>query len=178
MEKLRKEALLDLKHMLSDPDIRAQFVFPDEREIAKYAQVKDDGSVILGKTSFPWWNRICNGELKIDVVNVCIRLNDILTGSSGVKNKQAFYEIFKDIASSVEMKDYSYAISRIFIGYRLGFCKDAETITSPSKKDGKRQEEKVIGTLEHIALIDGTGKPVLLGADGIFRNFIINKRQL
>lgn len=170
MEKLRKEALLDLKHMLSDIDIRSQFIFPDEKEIAKFINVNDDGSILLGKTSIPWWNRIFRGELKIDVVQVCIRLNDILTGSSGVKNKQAFYEIFKDIASSVEMKDYSYAISRIFIGYRLGFCKDAEQITNPTKHDGeRRQEEALRGNLGHIALVDGTGRPVLLGADGIFR---------
>lgn len=176
MEKLRKEALLDLKHMLSDPDIRAQFVFPDEREIAKYAIVNDDGSVLLGKTSIPWWNRIFRGELRIDVVNVCIRLNDILTGSSGVKNKQAFYEIFKDIASSVEMKDYSYAISRIFVGYRLGFCKDAKIITSPAKGGSQRQEkDNVVATLEHIALVDGAGNPVLLGADGVFRKFYKNR---
>lgn len=177
MNKLRKEALLDLKHMLSDGEITKLFILPDEREVAKYTKVCNDGSIVLGKTKYPLWNKIFNGEIKISVSDVCIRLNESLTGSNGVRNKQAFYDIFKDIASSVEKGDYSYALSRIFIGYRLGFCSDAAEITTENKptdgnvgvRVGVRQEQPQI-TLSGIGLIDGTGKPVVLGSDGVFRN--------
>lgn len=123
MSALTKNALLDLKHMLSD-DKFASILLTDEKEVGKYVNVKDNGSLVIGKTKYKIWNKICKGEVILSPNDVCVRLINVITGSGGTRNKQAFHDLHKDFMDALERNDYSYIISRIFIAYRLDYNND------------------------------------------------------
>lgn len=156
MDVLSNEALLDLQHMLSDKDFLA--IFLDGEELSKYRIINQDGSVTLGKTKFKLINKLFNGEKTLSCNDVCIKLIQIITGKQGAKNKEAFKSLFKDFSDALDKKNYSYAITRIFIGYRLAFKKDLNVVDGTDdtyvSKDGK---EKYL-CADGIAIKDGTGQ--------------------
>lgn len=73
-------AFRDLTYMFSDPILVDQLLLTDEKQIAKYKKINKDGSVVLGKTSIPWLNRLFRGEYVLNPETICLRLIKIITG--------------------------------------------------------------------------------------------------
>ena len=132
---LTKEALLDLRHMLADKDFTT-LLFKDENTIAKYIEILNNGEIILGKTKYKIINRLFRDEKILSTSDVCIRLIKTITGKGEAKNNKAFESLIKDLSIALDKGDYSYAITRIFIAYRLGYKTDiAEMHTVANKQD-------------------------------------------
>lgn len=120
---LTNEALLDLKHIFADKDF-ISLLFTDEKEIAKNIKICDDGSVILGKTKYSIINRLFRDEKILSVSDICIQIIKVITGKGKTKNVEAFKSLVEDLTFALDKGDYSYAITRIFIAYRLGYKAD------------------------------------------------------
>lgn len=127
MTSLTKEAFLDLQHMFADKDFRS-LLFMDEKEIAKYIHLEKDGSVTLGRTAYKIINRLFKDEKTLSTNDVCLRLIKVITGKGGTRNSEAFNSLVKDFTNALDKGDYSYAITRIFIGYRLGYLNDVASM--------------------------------------------------
>ena len=156
-QQLTIEAFLDLKHMLSDDRI-TQALFEMEKDKAKHVKVNTDGTIVLGKTAYSWWNRLCGDEITLSANDVCLRLISIITGAGGTRNKDAFQDLHSDFAEARMKENYSFIISRIFIGYRFYFLKDMESDVNcnNTQYDGK----KVCRTVNGAIAVDGMGKVV------------------
>lgn len=152
---LSVQAFNDLKHMLSDDNI-VTAMFKMEKDKAKHIQVNPNGTIILGKTSWSWWNRLFNDEVILSTNDVCNRLINIITGTGGTRNVDAFRDLHSDFAEALMQENYSYIISRIFIGYRFYYLKDIEP-DKQSKTDGN-----VYRTVTGAIAIDGMGKMVFV----------------
>lgn len=120
---LTNEALLDLKHIFADKNF-ISLLFTDEKEIAKNIKICDDGSVILGKTKYSIINRLFRDEKILSISDICIQIIKVITGKGKTKNVEAFKSLVEDLTFALDKGDYSYAITRIFIAYRLGYKAD------------------------------------------------------
>ena len=120
-KKIAPEKIETLAFMLKDKTIRDSLLM--EKEVARSIKVMDDGSVILGKTSWRWWNHFIGDERIITFNDFCIHLIDILSGQKNNKNKvgldglkQYFVDgLFDDAISS------EYMIDLLFDCFRHGF---------------------------------------------------------
>lgn len=153
---LTKEAQLDLRHMFQDAEFVA-LLFTDEKEIANYIHVDETGTVTLGKTKYKLINRLFRDEKLLSTNDVCLRLIDIITGKGGARNKEAFKCLIDDLTKALENKDYSYAITRIFIAYRLGFKNDVAQMTKVI--DQKKDEKNKVNSHQYVIAQDGMGFP-------------------
>lgn len=140
---LTKEAFLDLKHMFSDKDF-ISLLFMDEKEVAKYIYIETDGSITLGKTKYKIINRLFKDEKVLSTNDVCLRLINVITGKGETRNSEAFNCLIKDFTKALDKGDYSYAITRIFIGYRLGYLDDVASMQNSSGKDVILPEKRVL----------------------------------
>lgn len=109
--------------MFSDENF-ISLLFTDEKEIAKYIHVNVDGSVVLGKTKYAIINRLFRDEKTLSPNDICLRLINVITGKGGARNKEAFKSLFADLGIALDKGDFSYAITRIFMAYRLGYKSD------------------------------------------------------
>lgn len=138
---LTKEAFLDLQHMFADKDF-ISLLFMDEKEIARYIHVEKDGSVTLGRTKYKFINRLFKDEKVLSTNDICLRLIKVITGKGGTRNNEAFDCLVKDFTKALDKGDYSYAITRIFIGYRLGYINDVAAMQASSEKGEVRLPNK------------------------------------
>lgn len=148
------EAQLDLRHMFMDEDFIA-LLFTDEKEIANYIHVDDTGTVTLGKTKYKLINRLFRDEKILSTNDVCLRLIDIITGKGEARNKAAFKCLIEDLTKALENKDYSYAITRIFMAYRLGYKTDVAQMTKVVNENAKVNKDDP----RYIIAQDGMGFP-------------------
>ena len=51
---------LIVQYLLEDPTIRGILVDESKKEVYKRIDIEEDGSIILGKTCFRWWNNLVN----------------------------------------------------------------------------------------------------------------------
>lgn len=150
---LTKEAQLDLKHMFGDDDF-VTLLFTDEKEIAKHISVDDTGSVTLGKTKWKIINRLFLDEKVLSTNDVCLRFIKIITGKGEARNRDAFKSLIEDLTMALDNEDYSYAITRIFMAYRLGYKKDVAQMCEVANK----RDEVAVKPFYAIAQ-DGMGVP-------------------
>lgn len=152
-DNLTKEAFLDLKHMFSDENF-VTLLFTDEKEIAKNIKVNPNGSVVLGKTKYEIINRLFRDEKTLSPSDICIRIIKIITGKGGTRNSEAFKSLIEDLTIALDRGDYSYAITRIFIAYRLGYKSDiAEMRRAANKPD------EIAVSPKYAMAVDGFGHP-------------------
>ena len=63
---LSKSSVLLMKYLLSDTRISDK-VFNNQKDKSKYKSVsiREDGSILLGKTSYPFWNQLLSCQIEI-----------------------------------------------------------------------------------------------------------------
>lgn len=139
--------------MFSDDNF-INLLFTDEKEIAKHIKVNANGSVVLGRTKYEIINRLFRDEKVLSANDICIRMINIITGKGGARNKEAFKSLFSDLTMALDKGDYSYAITRIFMAYRLGYKDD---VAEMQKVAGQRDEIAVMP--KYAIATDGFGMP-------------------
>ena len=83
-----------------EPAILSKISFQDGsgRKTGKKLQVREDGTVIFYCGKGPlWWQRCCNDYELVSIVDVALRVADVITGSHGTRNELAFDGITKSI---------------------------------------------------------------------------------
>ena len=152
-DNLTKEAFLDLKHMFSDENF-VTLLFTDEKEIAKNIKVNPNGSVVLGKTKYEIINRLFRDEKTLSPSDICFRIIKIITGKGGTRNSEAFKSLIEDLTVALDRGDYSYAITRIFIAYRLGYKSDIAEMRRVANKP-----DEITVSPKYAMAVDGFGHP-------------------
>ena len=142
--------------MLSDEDF-ANILLTDERKVARNVFIRDDGSLVIGKTSSKFINKLLGAEVVISTNDVCLRLINTITGKGGTRNKEAFKGLSEDFMNALDRGDYNYAISRIFIAYRLDYNRDLETKIVSDDSTAETTAEEKFQAADGVVIRDGFG---------------------
>lgn len=106
-----------MQTLLTDSKI-AEAVYENEKDKEKYkiCTIQSNGTVVMGKTSYSWWNKLLNCQDKLPFESFALKVWDALVDlSSGLNNKAITEGLSREIViNSVRNKDYNWVVSRLF----------------------------------------------------------------
>lgn len=109
-----------MKYLLSDTRISDK-VFNNQKDKSKYKSVsiREDGSILLGKTSYPFWNQLLSCQIEIPFNDFALKVWDALVNLSVGDNSIALEEgLSTEIAKlSQRNGDYDLVVKRLFDCY-------------------------------------------------------------
>lgn len=196
MEKLvSKIGKLLIQTLLCDSKI-SETVLENSNDAEKYkiCTIQDNGTIVLGKTSYIWWNRILGCQDKIPFDSFALKIWNALADSASGMNKDAIiHGLSREIIeNAVRRKDYNYVVQRLYDCWRFVANKSEgyNQALSPAGGPGSAQDcpEKrhrfetpknivinVNGEERKIPIIDSTGKPFNLVLNYGFTGFSSRK---
>ena len=117
---LSKSSVLLMKYLLSDTRISDK-VFNNQKDKSKYKSVsiREDGSILLGKTSYPFWNQLLSCQIEIPFNDFALKVWDALVNLSVGDNSVALEEgLSTEIAKlSQRNGDHDLVVKRLFDCY-------------------------------------------------------------
>lgn len=117
---LSKSSVLLMKYLLSDTRISDK-VFNNQKDKSKYKSVsiREDGNILLGKTSYPFWNQLLSCQIEIPFNDFALKVWDALVNLSVGDNSVALEEgLSTEIAKlSQRNGDYDLVVKRLFDCY-------------------------------------------------------------
>jgi len=181
-ELVSDKSKLLIQIMLTDTKVKER-VFDNIKDHEKYkiCTIHDDGTVIMGKTSFEWWNKLLNCQTVIPFESFALKIWDALVDlSTGINNKAITEGLSREVVmNSVRRTNYDWVVDRLFDcwkhvaqkseGYKTSTSPAGEKILenqdgSPIINLGQRKivisingEEKVL------PIVDSIGDPLHLG---------------
>lgn len=106
-----------MQTLLTDSKI-AEAVYENEKDKEKYkiCTIQSNGTVVMGKTSVSWWNKLLNCQDKLPFESFALKVWDALVDlSSGLNNKAITEGLSREIVvNSVRNKDYNWVVRRLF----------------------------------------------------------------
>lgn len=129
---LSKSSVLLMKYLLSDTRISDK-VFNNQKDKSKYKSVsiREDGSILLGKTSYPFWNQLLSCQIEIPFNDFALKVWDALVNLSVGDNSIALEEgLSTEIAKlSQRNGDYDLVVKRLFDCYEH-VCNNKDEVSS------------------------------------------------
>ena len=183
-ELVSDKSKLLIQIMLTDTKVRER-VFENikDREKFKTCTIHDDGTTVLGKTSFEWWNKLLNCQIVIPFESFALKIWDALVDlSSGLNNKAIMEGLSREVVmNSVRKTNYDWVVDRLFDcwkhvaqkseGYKTSASPEGEEVIE--NRDGtpilnlNERERKIVicinGEERVIPIIDSIGDPLRLG---------------
>ena len=177
--------------LMTDPKISEKILNnANDAEKYKICTIRDDGTIILGKTSVRWWNQLLNCQDKIPFDSFALKVWDALVDmSSGLNNKAILNGLSIEIVKkSVREREYDNVVHRLYDCWTHVAQKSAgfQQALSPEGGPGSaqdclegintrsKQREIVIninGVKKTIPFIDSVGDPLNIGLDYGFIGF-------
>ena len=164
-----------IKVLLAEPKI-AEKVMENHADKDKYkiCTVREDGLIILGKTSFRWWNQLIGCQDKIPFEAFALRVWDALVDlSSGLNNTAITEGLSKEIAKKAQREaEYDWVVNRLFDVARH-VCQNGLLAGEPNisaENHGNGATRKVVGVPSSQGIvinINGTTKKVIPFVDSI-----------
>lgn len=181
-ELVSEKSKLLIQIMLTDAKVRER-VFENikDREKYKCCTIYDDGTVVLGKTSFEWWNKLLNCQTVIPFESFALKIWDALVDlSSGLNNKAITEGLSREVVmNSVRKTNYDWVTDRLFDcwkhvaqkseGYKTSVSPEGEQVLenhdgSPIINMGERKIIININGEERVLpIVDSIGDPLHLG---------------
>lgn len=116
-ELVSKQCRLLIQVLLTDSKVQER-VFDNAKDVSKYkiCDIREDGTIILGKTSVRWWNQLLNCQDKLTFEAFALKVWDVLVDqSSGINNEAILKGLSQEIIlNSVRNKDYNYVVHRLY----------------------------------------------------------------
>ena len=141
MNKLTEQSKLLIRTLLTDSKI-AEKVFENSTDKSKYkiCSIRDDGAVIMGKTSVRWWNQLINAQDVIPFESFALKVWDTLVDlSSGVNNTAILKGLSQDIVmNAVRDKRYDWVVNRLFDCWKH-VAQNSEGYQNPEAPEGARR---------------------------------------
>ena len=113
---LSKSSVLLMKYLLSDTRISDK-VFNNQKDKSKYKSVsiREDGSILLGKTSYPFWNQLLSCQIEIPFNDFALKVWDALVNLSTGGNSEALERgLSTEIANLSQREgDYDNLVHRL-----------------------------------------------------------------
>lgn len=118
MDKLISDrSKLLIRVLLTDAKI-AETIFENAKDCNKYkiCTICDNGSIIMGKTRFAWWNQLLNCQDVIPFESFALKIWDALVDlSSGINNTAILKGLSQEIVmKSVRDNKYDWVIERLY----------------------------------------------------------------
>lgn len=160
--------LIDL--MLTQEPKIAEAVFMDveNREAYKILDINEDGTLVLGKRSVRWWNKLFNLEKTISFKDFAFSVMKALVGmASKDPNKNVILRGLSEelISKAVMREDYDWVIDRLFDTARFGVeSGNLNTVATPATAHGRANSQTVNVQLEnkgYIPIYDSVGNVLL-----------------
>lgn len=156
-----------IKYLLSDERISDK-VFNNTKDKAKYKSItiREDGMIILGKTSCIWWNQLISCQDKIPFNDFALKVWDALVNLSTGENSRALEKgLSTEIANLAQREgDYDNLVHRLVDCYEH-VCNNKGKLPlegGSEKSDLEGTLEKRIAVPNDIVInIDGVQKKVL-----------------
>lgn len=166
MKRLVSErSVMLIKVLLTDPHI-AEKVMENTTDKEKYkiCTVREDGTIILGKTSIRWWNQLLSCQDKIPFESFALRVWDALVDlSSGLNNKAIMEGLSREIVmQSVRKLDYDYIVDRLFDVARH-VCQNGTLAVTASSADGRGKS----GLSETVTVQKPNVEGIVIKIDGV-----------
>lgn len=164
-----------IRVMLTDPAIAAK-VFENaiDKEKYKICTIDDTGTVIMGKTSIKWWNKLLNCQDKLPFESLALKIWDALVDlSSGMNNIAIQKGLSQEIIQgSIRRKEYDEVIHRLYdcfshvaqksTGYQQGtdvYSEEAphRTVVEQVKNVPQQLTINIAGKPHYIPFVDSVG---------------------
>ena len=164
---LSKSSVLLMKYLLSDTRISDK-VFNNQKDKSKYKSVsiREDGSILLGKTSYPFWNQLLSCQIEIPFNDFALKVWDALVNLSVGDNSVALEEgLSTEIAKlSQRNGDYDLVVKRLF---------DCYEHVCNNKNEASSAGDSVKSELES-RFVNGTNVPknIVINVNGMERRVI------
>lgn len=112
-----EQCRLLIQVLLTDPKI-AERVFENANDKDKYkiCDIREDGNIIMGKTSCRFWNQLIKCQDKLTFEAFALKVWDALVdSSSGINNTAIMNGLSHEIImNSVRRKDYDFVVHRLY----------------------------------------------------------------
>lgn len=164
---LSKSSVLLMKYLLSDTRISDK-VFNNQKDKSKYKSVsiREDGSILLGKTSYPFWNQLLSCQIEIPFNDFALKVWDALVNLSVGDNSVALEEgLSTEIAKlSQRNGDYDLVVKRLFDCYEH-ICNNKDEASSAGDSVKSELESR---------FVNGTNVPknIVINVNGMERRVI------
>jgi len=103
--------------LLTDPKI-AEVVYEDSKNKDKYkiCTIRDNGSIVMGKTRYLWWNQLLNCQDVLPFESFALKVwNALVDLSSGINNTAIMKGLSHEIVmNSVRDKKFDWIIDRLY----------------------------------------------------------------
>lgn len=163
--------------LLTDSKISAKVLENfGNQEKYKICTIKENGNVVLGKTIFPWWNKLINCQDVLPFESFALKVWDALVDMSRDRNKQAIMKGLSQeiVMQSVREHEYDKVIRRLFTcwsyvaqdseGYQRPEYSEEYTTNNLAGKQvviAKKESPKIVinvdGMTKTIPIIDSVG---------------------
>lgn len=114
---LSDKSRLLIQVLLTDNHISEKvFENSNDKEKYKICTIQDDGTIIMGKTSYSWWNRLINCQDTLTFDSFALKVWDSLVDlSSGLNNKAILEGLSREIVmNSVREKDFEKTVQMLY----------------------------------------------------------------
>ena len=176
-----------MQTLLTDTHI-AEKIFENSKDKEKYkiCTIQENGTVVLGKTSFTWWNRFLNCQDELPFESFALKVWDALVdNSSGLNNKAIIEGLSREIVvNAVRNKNYNWTIDRLYDcwahvaqlgeGYQKAVSsedgreerlQDRGTVIKAKSNDEHNIILNIGGNKKVIPIKDSVGDPINLGIE-------------
>lgn len=164
--------------MLADQVIAEKlFENYEDKEKYKICTVNETGTVIMGKTRYPWWNNIIKCQDKLQFVDFALRVWSALVDlSSGLNNEAIKKGLSQEIIEkSIREGKYDDVVNRLFDCYRhvaqksSGYQKpqrSEDSVETHNVYVAEQQPRQIVininGKNKCIPIVDSIGDPINL----------------
>lgn len=181
-ELVSETSKLLIQIMLTDAKVKER-VFENIKDHDKYkiCTIYNDGTVVMGKTSFTWWNKLLNCQTVIPFESFALKIWDALVDlSSGINNEAIMEGLSREVVmNSVRKTNYNWVVERLFDcwkhvaqksdGYKTSVSPEGEQVLA--NRDGSPivnlDKRKIVisinGEEKVLPIIDSIGDPLHLG---------------
>lgn len=151
-----------IRVLLTDAKI-SETIFENAKDRSKYkiCTICGNGSIIMGKTRFAWWNQLLNCQDTIPFESFALKIWDALVDlSSGINNTAILKGLSQEIVmKSVRDNQYDWVIERLY---------DCWSHVAQNS-DGYRTPEVPEGTRRN-----GQGRSVVIEEHDVPRQIVLN----
>lgn len=175
-----------IKVLLTDPKI-AEVVYEDSKNKEKYkiCTVRSDGSIVMGKTKYLWWNQLLNCQDVLPFESFALKVwNGLVDMSSGINNTAIMKGLSQEIVmKSVRDNKYDWVVDRLYDCWKhvaqnsAGFSDPEVPAGTQASGQGRIREARIIkdtpqqivinisGQSKVIPIVDSVGDTMNVGLE-------------
>lgn len=160
--------LIDLMFTQEPKIAEAVFMDVDNREAYKILDICEDGTLVLGKRSVRWWNKLFNLEKTISFKDFAFSVMKALVGmATKDPNKNVILKGLSEelISKAVMREDYDWVVNRLFDTARFGVENGRlNTVATPAVGSEDNNRAAVNVRLEnrgYVPIYDSVGNVLL-----------------